>query len=130
MKKSGLLHAELSRIVARAGHTDTVVLADVGLPVPPGVPCIDLAVSAGIPSLESVLRATLSELVLERATVALELKTRSPLLHARIFPLLGPVVDEVSHEQFKTLCLSALVVVRTGEATPYGNVMLHCGVNF
>jgi len=129
MKKSGLLHAELSRIVARAGHTDTVVLADVGLPVPPGVPCVDLAVSAGIPSLESVLRAVLSELVLERATVALEFKTRSPHLHAQILPLLGPAVEEVSHQQFKTLCSSALVV-RTGECTPYANVILHCGVNF
>ena len=130
MKKSGLLHAELSHFVARAGHTDTVVLADVGLPIPPGVPHIDLAVSAGIPSLESVLRATLSELVLERVTLALELRQHSPALHAQILPLLGSAVDEVSHEQLKTLCLSALVIVRTGEATPYANVLLHCGVNF
>ncbi len=117
-------------MVARAGHTDTLVLADVGLPIPPGVPCIDLAVTAGVPALESVLRAVLSELALERVTVASELKERSPLLHAQLLPLLGPVVTEVRHAQFKTLCSSALVIVRTGEATPYGNVMLHCGVNF
>ncbi len=91
---------------------------------------MDLAVSAGIPSLENVLRALMNELVLERATVALELKKRSPGLYAQILPLLGPAVEQVSHEEFKRVSSSALVIVRTGEGTPYGKVILQCGVNF
>lgn len=45
MRKSGILHAELSRIVASMGHGDELVIADAGFPVPAGVACVDLAVT-------------------------------------------------------------------------------------
>lgn len=134
MKRSGLLHPELSALVARAGHTQTIVLADTGLPIPAGTPCIELGVTAGLPALLDVLRAVLSELVIEGATVAAETRQKSPGWYAELCGVLDGALAkrpaEISHEELKAALPGTLAVVRTGEATPYANVILHCGVNF
>jgi D-ribose pyranase len=132
MRRSGLLHAELNRLIAAMGHTDTLVIADVGLPVPPGVPCIDLAVLPGMPSFAQVFEAIYAELAVEAATFAQEIHAHNPALQ-RLSERLGGenvIVDKVSHEVFKQRCAQARAVVRTGETAPYANVILHAGVTF
>mgnify|MGYP001034848221 FL=1 len=131
MKKGGVLNHRLSEVIATMGHTDFLVLADAGLPVPKGVERIDLAVSAGIPALLDVVRAVAGELQVERLIVATELTGRNPALAdaiAGLFP--GATVDRVPHEDFKALTTKARAVVRTGECTPYANVILVSGVTF
>jgi D-ribose pyranase len=56
MKKTALLNAAISQLIATMGHGDTVVIGDVGLPVPAGVLMIDLAVTRGVPDFMTVLR--------------------------------------------------------------------------
>ncbi|MEL7164747.1 MAG: RbsD/FucU domain-containing protein, partial [Pseudomonadota bacterium] len=77
MKKAGILHAELSAVVAGLGHGDLLVIGDAGLPVPPGVPCVDLAVTLGVPGMLDVLDAVLSEMCVETAFRAEEAGDRS-----------------------------------------------------
>lgn len=127
MKKSGLLNPDLNRAVARLGHTDLVVVADCGLPVPAAVPVIDLAVVFGIPRFTEALDALLAEIVVEAAVAAEEARG------AEVEDWLGPRLPELSyvpHEQFKRRVADAAFVVRTGETTPYANVLLRCGVPF
>jgi D-ribose pyranase len=131
MKKIGLLNDRLSAIIATMGHGDLLVIADAGLPVPPGVERIDLAVEPGLPGMLAVTRAVERELRVERLTLASELLARNPALAdeiASIFP--AAARDEVSHESFKELTKRARAVVRTGECTPYANVILASGVTF
>jgi len=132
MRRSGLLHAELNRIIAAMGHTDTLVIGDVGLPVPHGVPCIDLAVLPGTPSFAQVFDAIYAELAVEAVTVASEIHEKNPALVALVGRLANQGVTrlEVSHEDFKRLTARAVAVVRTGETAPYANVILHAGVTF
>ena len=75
MKRTLLLHAELSHLIASMGHGDMLVLGDAGLPIPvgPGAPQrIDLAVCPGTPDLRTVLQAVLTELQVEASTIATE----------------------------------------------------------
>ncbi|HEX4511506.1 MAG TPA: D-ribose pyranase [Burkholderiaceae bacterium] len=131
MKRTALLHAELSALVASLGHGDMLVIGDAGLPVPRGVPCIDLAVTANVPRLHEVLAAVLQELAVEDATIAEELGVRNPQAHARIVQMLGETpVATLPHEAFKALTAQARAIVRTGEFSPYANVMLRSGVVF
>lgn len=131
MKKTPLLHAELSRLVASLGHGDAVVIADAGLPVPPGTPVIDLALTRGVPSFAQVLEALLSEMQVERAEHAAEMAERSPQLAALLQQALpGVPLAAVDHARFKQRCGEARAVVRSGECTPYANVMLFAGVVF
>jgi D-ribose pyranase len=131
MKKTGLLNQPLSAVIAGMGHTDSLVIADAGLPIPAFVERIDLAVADGIPGFMQVLRATLGELQVEHAVLADEIKDRSPALHAQILEALGAIpVSYVPHEDFKALTGEAAAVVRTGEFTPYANIILFSGVVF
>jgi D-ribose pyranase len=131
MKKRGLLNAQLSRVIAELGHTDALVIADAGLPIPMDVERIDLALTGGIPSFVDVLNTILGEMQVERAVIAQEMHDRSPQLHTQIGVLMtGCPVSEVPHEEFKALTTRARAIVRTGEFIPYANIILYSGVVF
>lgn len=126
MKKTGILNAELSGIVAAMGHGDLLVIGDAGLPVPEGVPCIDLAVTLGVPRFAQVLGAVMTELEVERSVVARETGDDVQAWIAET----GLAPEAVSHEEFKRMSAGAVAVVRTGEATAYANIALFAGVVF
>ncbi|CAM4494500.1 D-ribose pyranase [Paenibacillus phoenicis] len=131
MKKIGIINSELSRVISELGHTDTIVIADCGLPIPPGVRRIDLALKRGVPGYVETLETILEEMQVERYTVAAEMKEASPELYEKTALLLeGAAEGNVTHERFKQLTREAKAVVRTGECTPYANVILHAGVIF
>lgn len=131
MKKTPLLHAALSQLIATLGHGDLVVIADAGLPVPAGVPCIDLALTRNIPAFADTLRVVLSEMQVEHAVVAEEMDATSPAVAGVVADLLPDTpVRRVSHAQFKALSGGARAIIRTGEFTPYANIILAAGVVF
>ena len=129
MKKHGILNRELAGIFAKLGHTDQIVIADCGLPIPAGVKCIDLSLKIGEPSFLDVLYTVLEDLAVEKALAAHEIKDANPAVLDRMNTGL-PDIEFVSHEQFKDLTKQAKVIIRTGEATPYANVILQSGVIF
>lgn len=132
MKRHLLLHAELSHVIATMGHGDMLVLGDAGLPIPvgPNAPLrIDLAVCPGTPGLQDVLRAVLSELQVQSTVIATEaLDADCP--PAWYTNQLSLTPKTVSHEEFKKVCATARAMVRTGECTPYANIILVSGVTF
>ncbi|WP_108501538.1 D-ribose pyranase [Paracoccus indicus] len=127
MKRTTLLHAELSGLVAAMGHGDLIVIGDAGLPVPPGVRCIDLALTRGIPGAMQVLDALLSELTVERSCIATE--ASDELVDDFIRRQIG-TVTRLSHDDFKRETARARAIIRSGECTPYANICLWSGVAF
>lgn len=133
MKRTPLLHAELSHAIAQLGHGDMLVIGDVGLPIPPGPQRIDLALTPGIPAVADVLRVVLSEMQVEKAVIATEAVERNGgALPSWLAALTATnvVPSQLAHEDFKRLTQQARVMVRTGECTPYANVILVAGVTF
>lgn len=131
MKKNDLLNRELSYTIAKMGHTQTLTIGDAGLPIPLDVKAIDLALIKGIPSLLEVLDAVLTELCVEAITLADEIKETSPQIHKQIISRFPSVrINYVKHEVFKELSKDSLAIVRSGETTPYANIILHSGVTF
>ncbi len=131
MKRTTLLHAELSGVIARLGHGDLLVIGDAGLPIPDGPRRIDLAVSANVPRFHDVLAAVLSEMQVESAVIADELEPANPPVHAELLRQLGATpVAKLSHDRFKAATRDARAIVRTGEFSPYANVILRAGVVF
>ncbi|WP_236197434.1 D-ribose pyranase [Pseudomonas glycinae] len=134
MKKTPLLNVALSRLIASLGHGDMVVIGDAGLPVPPGVELIDLALTHGVPDFVSTLKVVLSEMQVESHALAKEIFDKQPTALSTLDELydegsLGRR-DLLSHEQFKVLSRQARAIVRTGECQPYCNIVLVSGVTF
>lgn len=131
MKKIGIINGPISAVIAGLGHTDIVVVADAGLPIPAGPERIDLALSAGLPAFVDTLRVVLTEMQVERAIVASEMLEVSPSVYQAIQALLGNTpIEAIPHESFKQQTRSARAVIRTGEFTPYANIILVAGVVF
>lgn len=131
MKKTPLLNTALSELIASLGHGDMVVIADAGLPIPAETYRIDLALTRGVPGFIETVRTVLSEMQVERAIIANETTRVSPQVLQDLQALLpGVPFEQVSHDELKDLCHRARAVVRTGEFTPYANVVLVAGVVF
>ncbi|MEQ8143734.1 D-ribose pyranase [Streptomyces sp. OP7] len=129
MKKHGILNRHLSGALAELGHTDGVLVCDAGMPIPAGPRVVDLAFRAGVPSFAEVLEGLLEELAVEGATAAEEVRDANPAA-ASLLAGRFPDLAYVPHERLKELTSGARLVVRTGEASPYANVLLRCGVFF
>ena len=131
MKKGKLLNQPISAVIAGMGHTDELVIADAGLPIPASTKRVDLALTRDIPRFIDTLQIILTELKVERVIVAEEMLAVNPQVFNTIQELLDEVpIEQVSHEDFKRRTASAMAVVRTGEFTPYANIILIAGVVF
>jgi len=132
MRKTVLLNSEISSVISNMGHTDTLTIGDCGLPIPEYVQRIDLAVKKGVPDFLTVLDTVLEELCVERIVLAEEIKTAAPEMHKEILKRFGEKVqvEYVPHVQFKQCTGDSRAIVRTGECTPYANIILQSGVTF
>lgn len=129
MRKQGLWHPAIVAELTRLGHGSTVVLADVGLAISDGPKVIDLVWARGEPRLIPLLSSVLAEFIFEGATVAEEVVS-GPYGASLLERLDGLPVTKVPHSEFKTLVGAARLVVRTGEDSPFMNVILRSGVDF
>lgn len=139
MKKGTVLNAEISSVISRLGHTDTLVVGDAGLPVPQQTTRIDMALTHGVPSFMQVLEVVTAEMQVEAAILASEIKQHNPQLHETVLKSLeqlqqhqGNTIDVryISHEQFKKQTADSQAVIRSGECSPYANIILCAGVTF
>ncbi len=133
MKKIGCLNSELSYVIAKLGHFDTLTVGDCGLPVPRGVQRIDLAVTYGVPSFNDVFRVIDAEAKFQKVIIAAEARGQNPEFYAMITTWAqenGVELVEVPHEEFKRQSTTSVAVVRTGECKPYCNVILESNVSF
>ena len=132
MRKTVLLNSMVSSVISEMGHTDMLTVGDCGLPIPEYVERIDLALKLGVPSFLETLDTILEELCVERIILAEEIKTASPEMEKAVLCRFGDKVkvEYVPHEEFKLMTGKGKAIVRTGECTPYANVILQSGVTF
>lgn len=118
-------------ILADLDHTDKIVIADAGLPVPDGVLKVDLSLKPGLPAFQDTATVLAKEMAVEKVIAAAEIKASNPE-NARFLENLfsEQKIEYLSHEEFKLLTKEAKAVIRTGEFTPYANCILQAGVLF
>lgn len=131
MKKATLINSEISSVIAKMGHTDMLTICDSGLPIPKGVDRIDLALKHGIPTFLDTLDTVLEELQVEEIIIAQEIETVSNDMYKEIEKRFSNIkITKVAHEEFKVMTKDSMAIVRTGEFTPYANIILKSGVVF
>lgn len=133
MQRQGILNSHIAKILADLGHTDTICIADCGLPVPEGVLKIDLALTFGVPSFQQVLDIVSKHMKVEAIHIAAEMQEHNPSLYQcmeTIYPKNAFQWIETNHETFKEATKQCKCIIRTGEATPYANVILRADCIF
>ena len=125
---SALLNAPLAALLRRLGHTDMLLLADKGFPVPEAPHYCDLALSPGIPTIPQVIAALRHDFAFDRALVASEMREASPERVEELRQAVpGVPLEEMPHMTFKRVAATVRGAVRTGDAVPYANLILVCG---
>ena len=128
MKRGGILHPGISHLLASTGHTDFFTICDRGFPVPLGPERIDLAVIDDLPRVLDVLRAIDAEFVIDRIIVAEEAEQFSAAYVVELRGLReGIVVETVPHLELKHLSQQGRATIRTGDTTPYANILVVSG---
>ena len=132
MKKNGIINSQIAAVVADMGHMDWLAVGDAGTPVPKTVKKIDLSVVLGKPEFIDVLDAVLSELAVQKIYLAEEIKLENAAMLEKIYERFSEdiEIDFISHAQLKQQLKESKAFVRTGEATPFANIILESGVVF
>lgn len=139
MKKGTVLNSDISAVISQLGHTDTVVVSDAGLPIPADTARIDMALTQGIPSFMQVLKVVTAEMQVEAVILAEEIISANSSLHDDILDYLkylerdqGNTIEirYITHQQFKKQTAESRAVIRSGECSPYANIILCAGVTF
>ena len=133
MKKNGILNSEISRVLSYMGHTDWICVGDCGLPIPDEVERIDLALEFGVPTFMKTLEVVTGDMKVEKIILAEEIKAQNPKVLGEIEALFkgqNIEVEYVSHTELKEKTKNCKAVIRTGETTPYANIILQSGCIF
>ncbi|MDU1203554.1 MAG: D-ribose pyranase [Clostridiales bacterium] len=133
MKRHGILNSDISRVLSYMGHTDCICIGDCGLPIPDETERIDLAVKFGVPTFMDVLKEVGNDMKIEKIVLAEEIKEHNPQVLAEIteyFKGQDIEVEYVSHVGLKQMTRECKAVIRTGETTPYANIILQSGCIF
>lgn len=139
MKKGALLNSDISAVISRLGHTDQIVIGDAGLPIPATTTRIDLALTRGVPGFLQVFEVVVQEMQVESAYLAQEIIKNNPQLHETLLAQITQLEQHqgnqialhyISHEAFKEQTKQSQAVIRSGECSPFANIILCSGVTF
>ena len=133
MKRAGILNSDISRVLSYMGHTDCICIGDCGLPIPDEVERIDLALAFGVPTFMQTLKVVVDDMKVEKIVQAEEIRQQNPDVLRQVEELFAGQnieVEFVSHVELKERTFDCKAVIRTGETTPYANIILQSGCIF
>ena len=133
MKRAGILNSDISRVLSYLGHTDRICIGDCGLPIPDETERIDLALAFGEPTFMRTLEIVAGDMKVEKIVLAEEIKEQNPTVLEQVMTLFAGQsieVEFVPHVELKAQTSECKAVIRTGEVTPYANIILQSGCIF
>jgi D-ribose pyranase len=126
MLKTGILNPQLLSLLARVRHTNTLVISDRGFPFWPQIETVDISLVDNVPTVLDVVRAIRPNFVVGKAWMAQEfLRENNKNTRARfIAAMKGAALKFEPHGEFKKRVPQAIGLIRTGDTTQYGNIIL------
>jgi D-ribose pyranase len=126
MLKRGILNPALASLLCRFRHTNWLVIADRGFPFWPQLETVDISLIDNIPTVRQVLAALRDGYVIGTALMARECKRHngSNVLEEYAALLPGATLQFLPHVDFKKRVPAAIGLIRTGDTTQYGNILL------
>lgn len=134
MKKTEVLNSHISQAISTLGHYDLLTINDAGMPIPNDDKRIDVAVTKGLPRFIEVLENVLTEVEIQKIYLAEEIKTHNSKQLKAIKQLINEhvIIEFIPHSKMKEMLQSPLNKgnIRTGETTPFSNIILESNVTF
>ena len=129
MKEIGMLNRQIDSALNRQGHMDELMVVGAGFPCPDDVELIDIALFPGQPSILEVLAEIAAVHSVEKVVLAHETREHNPTHFEKLAAAFGKgiEVEVIPHAELKKRSLDVKTIVRTGDFTAWGNVLLVSG---
>ena len=129
MKEIGMLNGAIDAALTRQGHMDRMMVVDAGFPCPDHVELIDIALSEGVPCVLDVLAELRKYHSVEKIVMAKETREHNPTHFGKVTKAFGEgvEVEVIPHTELKERSHNVKTIVRTGDFTAWGNVLLVSG---
>jgi len=129
MKEVGMINRQIDSALNRQGHMDWLLVVDAGFPCPDQVELIDIALSPGKPSVLDVLAEIALVHSVEKIVVAQETREHNPMHFEKVATAFGKgvEVEVIGHSELKSRSREVKTIIRTGDFTAWGNVLLVSG---
>jgi D-ribose pyranase len=129
MKEIGMINGEIDSALNRQGHMDLMMVVDAGFPCPDHVEIIDIAVSEGVPAILDVLAELKKYHSVEKIVMAQDTQDHNPTYFDKVSKSFGDGVEleVIPHTELKKRSHDVKTIIRTGDFTAWGNVMLVSG---
>jgi len=129
MVEVGILNRAIASALTKQGHGDLLMVTDAGFAIPQGVEVIDISLEENKPMVLEVLSMLRKKFSVEKMYMANQTKETSPSLFEDISTAFGEgiLVETVDHLVMKEMSKNVKVIIRSGDFTAYGNVILVSG---
>ncbi len=129
MKEVGMLNGHIDSALVRQGHMDLMMVVDAGFPCPDEVELIDIALSEGVPQILDVLAELRKVHSVEKIVMAQDTQDHNPTYFDKVAKSFGDNVEieVIPHTELKEQSHNVKTIIRTGDFTAWGNVMLVSG---
>ena len=127
MLKTGILNPQINSLLSRVRHTNTLVISDRGFPFWPQIETVDISLVDDVPQVLDVVRALLPNFEIGHAWMAEEFLAANDAETQKAFrdTFDGVPLEFEPHEAvFKKRVPGAIGLIRTGDTTQYGNIIL------
>ena len=127
MIKKGILNPQILSLLARVRHTNTIIIADRGFPYWPQIETVDISLADDLPTVRQVLKLIVPAYSFGKAFMAEEFLNANPAETIKDYErILGgiPLTYESHEGIFKKRVPGAIGLIRTGDTTQYGNIIL------
>ena len=122
----GIINPDLLSLISRVRHTNTIVISDAAFPYWPMIETVDLTLVRGIPTIPQVLDALLPNWKCGEIWMAKEFQDTNPQEKLLEFDTACRGIQRTfePHNDFKKKVPNAIGLIRTGDTTAYGNMIL------
>ncbi len=129
MKEIGMINGQIDSALNRQGHMDLMMVVDAGFPCPDHVEIIDIALSEGVPQILDVLAELRKVHSVEKIIMAQDTQDHNPTYFAKAAKAFGDNVEieVIPHTELKKRSHNVKTIIRTGDFTAWGNVILVSG---
>ncbi len=129
MKEVGMINGHIDSALTRQGHMDLMMVVDAGFPCPDEVELIDIALSEGVPQILDVLAELRKVHSVEKIVMAQDTRDHNPTYFDKVAKSFGDKVEieVIPHTELKERSHNVKTIIRTGDFTAWGNVMLVSG---
>ena len=122
----GIINPHVLDLVSRIRHTNSLVIADAAFPFWNMIETVDISLVKGLPTVLDVVQAILPNWKCGEVIMAEEFKKHNAAATRNAFrrACRGVTMSFEPHLEFKKRVPHAIGLIRTGDTTAYGNMIL------